>query len=241
MTNITFFSKFVSIPFVMKNCVNCEVRQLTVLKNLSSEELQKIAICKCSSIVKKGDLVFDENQKLSGVYVVRDGVCKLTKLSENGKDHIVKLVVKGGLLGHRSVISEDTTNLKAVALSDLEVCFIPKEELLSRLHENNLVAFDMLKDLAHNLKEADNYIVDIANKSVKKRLADLLLYIESNFGKEKDNTLSLMLSREEMANLIGTATESAIRILSQFKADGLVAFSGKKITILNAEGLEKVA
>ena len=99
----------------------------------------------------------------------------------------------------------------------------------------------MLKDLANNLKEADNYIVDIANKSVKKRLADLLLYIETNFGTEADNTLSLMLSREEMANLVGTATESAIRILSQFKAEGLVAFSGKKISILNAEGLEKVA
>lgn len=225
----------------MNNCSNCEIRQLTVLKSLSPQELEKISLCKCSSTVKKGDFVFDENQTLNGVYVVRGGVCKLTKLSENGKDHIVKLVVKGGLLGHRSVISEEKTNLRAVALNDLEVCFIPKEELLSRLHENSLVAFDMLKDLANNLKEADNYIVDIANKSVKKRLADLLLYIETNFGTEADNTLSLMLSREEMANLVGTATESAIRILSQFKAEGLVAFSGKKITILNAEGLEKVA
>ena len=94
--------------------------------------------------------------------------------------------------------------------------------------------------MAHDLKDSDTVIVNMAQKSVKQRLAEALLYIDVHFGTNSEGFLSVILSREDYANLVGTATESAIRILSQFKKDNLIFTSGKQIKIENIEGLKRV-
>ena len=85
-----------------------------------------MAECKTSYTIKKGEPIFEEGESTNGVYCIKDGVCKMTKLSANGKDQIIKLVKPGELLGQRSMISEEPANLSAVALEDMEVCFVPK-------------------------------------------------------------------------------------------------------------------
>ena len=97
---------------------------------MSKEELKKVSDSKTTKTVKKGDPIFEEGDKLNGVYCVRNGVSKLSKLSANGKDQIVKFASKGEVLGQRSVISQESTNLSAIAVDDMEVCFIPKESCL---------------------------------------------------------------------------------------------------------------
>src|SRR5690606_16245411 len=111
---------------------------------------------------------------------VKDGICKLSKLSANGKDQIVKLVLKGDLLGQRSLIGDESANLSATALSDMEVCFIPKTEIIGNLQKNSSFSMDVMKQMAKDLKESDNIIVDMAQKSVRQRLAETLLYIDTN-------------------------------------------------------------
>ena len=224
----------------MSKCEQCIIRQFNSLKALTKEELMRISNCKTSHFVKKGDVIFDEGDKLNGIYCVRDGVCKLTKLSENGKDQIVKLVVKGDLLGQRSIISEESTNLSAVALNDMELCFIPKNEILEDLERNPKFTLDVLKQMALDLKEAGEVIVNMAQKSVKRRLAETLLYVHDNFGTKADGSLMITLSREDYASIVGTATETTIRTLSQFKKDKLISLNGKKITILDFDGLNDV-
>jgi len=200
----------------------------------------RISACKTSKTVKKGDIIFDEGEMLNGVFCVREGIGKLTKLSANGKDQTVTLVVKGELLGQRSIISEERTNLRATALNDMELCFIPKSEIMMDLNKNPNFTLDLLKRMALDLKEADNVIVDMAQKSVRQRLAEALLNINESFGTNPDGTLSVLLSREDFANIVGTATESAIRVLSQFKKDGLISTVGKQIKIENLEGLRRI-
>src|SRR5690606_15109736 len=117
-------------------CENCIVRQFNSLRAMSKEELKKVSDSKTTKIIKKGEPLFEEGDKLNGVYCVRDGVSKLSKLSANGKDQIVKLATKGEVLGQRSVIAEEITNLSAVAVSDMEVCFIPKESITHTLQRN---------------------------------------------------------------------------------------------------------
>ena len=185
-------------------------------------------------------MIFDEGEVLNGVYCVKDGICKLSKLSANGKDQIVKMVIKGELLGQRSIVSDERTNLKAVALNDMEVCFIPKSEIIADLQRNTKFSFDVLKDMAHDLKEADDIIVNMAQKSVRQRLAETLISIDKSFGTNSDGTLSVILSREDFASIVGTATESAIRVLSQFKKEGLISTTGKQIKIKNLEGLKRI-
>lgn len=207
---------------------------------MSKEELKKVSDSKTTKIIKKGKPLFEEGDKLNGVYCVRDGVSKLSKLSANGKDQIVKLATKGEVLGQRSVIAEEITNLSAVAVSDMEVCFIPKESITHTLQRNPNFTLEVLRHMAHDLKEADDVIVNISQKTVKQRIAEAFLYLKNNFGEDKEGFLALTLSREDISNVVGTATESAIRIISEFKKKGLIHTSGKKIGIKDERKLMEI-
>jgi CRP-like cAMP-binding protein len=225
----------------MSKCEQCIVRQFSSLKALNKEELLKMANCKTSYTIKKGEPIFEEGETLKGVFCVKDGVGKLSKLSSNGKDQIVKLVKLGELLGQRSMISEEAANLSAIALNDMEVCFIPRKEILGFFDKNNEFSMNVMKTICGDLKEAEDHMVSMAQKSVKSRLAETLIYLEDTFGKNDDGSLYLQLSREEIAGLIGTATESCIRLLSDFKKLGCIDLVGKKIIVLKRNELIKLS
>ncbi|MEK6152237.1 Crp/Fnr family transcriptional regulator [Flavobacteriaceae bacterium 3-367] len=222
-------------------CENCIIRQFNSLRAMSKEELKRVSDTKTTKIIKKGASIFQEGEKLNGVFCVRNGVSKLSKLSANGKDQIVKLATKGEVIGQRSVVADECTNLSAVAVSDMEMCFIPKDTILSTMHKNPDFTLEVLRHMAHDLREADDVIVNISQKTVKQRMAEALLYLKSNFGEDADGFLALTLSREDIANVVGTATESTIRIISEFKKKGFIATSGKKIAIAHEKKLRDLA
>jgi len=224
-----------------QRCENCIVRQFNSLRAMSKEELKKVSDSKTTKVLKKGEPLFEEGEKLNGVFCVRDGVSKLSKLSPNGKDQIVKLATKGEVMGQRAIIAEETSNLSAIAVSDMEVCFIPKDSIATTLHKNPNFTMEVLRHMAHDLKEADDVIVNMSQKTVKQRIAEAFLYLKNNFGEGEDGFLKLTLSREDIANVVGTATESAIRIISEFKKKGLLHTSGKKIGILDERKLKDLA
>ena len=217
------------------------MRQLSSLKELTRDELIRISHCKTSKIIKRGEILFNEGDHVNGVFCIKDGVCKVSKMSENGRDQVIKLVKKGDLLGERSLITGGPANLTASALNDMEICFIPKEEIVRDLKRNNNFTMSMLKDLAESLRNADEVIVDMAQKTVKQRLAETLIHLDKKFVKDDQGYIDVYLTREDIANIIGTATESAIRILSDFKKNGLIDFKGKRISILDVRGLERIA
>ncbi|QYS89213.1 Crp/Fnr family transcriptional regulator [Flavobacterium columnare] len=225
----------------MSKCEQCIVRQFSSLKALTKDELLRMAECKTSYTIKKGESIFEEGDMTNGIFCIKDGVCKMTKLSTNGKDQIVKLVKSGELLGQRSMISEEPANLSAVALEDMEVCFVPKSEILKFFNQNNQFSMNIMKTICSDLKEADDHMVSMAQKSVKERLAETLIYLEETFGNNEDGSLRIQLSREELAGIIGTATESCIRLLSELNKQELISISGKKIAIKNKNQLRKIA
>ncbi|CAM1347488.1 MULTISPECIES: Crp/Fnr family transcriptional regulator [Tenacibaculum] len=225
----------------MSKCEQCIVRQFNSLKALTKDELVRISGCKTSKLVKKGEVLFEEGEHINGVFCIKDGVCKVSKMSDNGRDQIVHLIKKGDLLGERSLINNETSNLKAIAVNDMEVCFIPKEEIIKDLEKNQNFTMEILKNMALSLKNADNVIVDMAQKTVKQRLAATLLYLDERFLKNSEGAIDVNFSREDIANIIGTATESAIRLLSEFKKNKLISLKGKNITILNPRGLKDIS
>ena len=225
----------------MSKCEQCIVREFSSLKTLTKEELLTLSDCKTSHIIKKGDAIFEEGENVNGIYCIKEGVCKLTKLSANGKDHIVKLVTRGELLGQRSMISDEPVNLSAIALEDMQVCFIPKTEVMGYFDKNNKFSLSVMKSICGDLKDADDHLVNLAQKTVKERLAETLLYLHDTFGKKEDNSLKVVLSRDELASMIGTATESCIRLLSDFNKLGLIELNGKKIVLKDINALKKLA
>ena len=218
-------------------CENCIIRQFNSLRAMTKEELKRVSDSKTTKILKKGEAIFEEGEKLNGVFCVREGVSKLSKLSSNGKDQIVKLASKGVVMGQRSVIAEELSNLSAVAVSDMEVCFIPKEGIVDALHKNPDFTVEVLRHMAHDLREADDVIVNMSQKTVKQRVAEAFLYLKNNFGEDEQRFLSVTLSREDIANVVGTATESCIRIISEFKKNNFIKTSGKKIGVVDERKL----
>ena len=225
----------------MKNCEQCIVRRLNSLKHLSKDELLRMAACKTSKIIKKGQPIFEEGEHINGVFCIKKGICKVSKMSENGKNQIVSLVKRGDLIGERSLVSDEVSNLSAFALNIMEVCFIPKDEILKDLEKNPDFTMDILKTMANSLKKSENSVVNMAQKNVKQRLAETLLNLHSEFKTNQENAINIHLSREDIANIIGTATESAIRLLSDLKKREIIAFKGKDIIIVNKIKLEKIA
>ena len=225
----------------MSKCEQCIVREFSSLKALNKDELLKLSDCKTSYTIKKGNVIFEEGENVNGIYCVKDGICKLTKLSPNGKDHIVKLVSKGELLGQRSMISDEPVNLSAIALEDMEVCFIPKSEVMGFFDKNNQFSMNVMKTICSDLRDSDDHMVSMAQKNVKERLAETLIYLEETFGKNEDGSLVIQLSREELSGMIGTATESCIRLLSDFNKLGLIELSGKKIVLKDINKLRKIS
>ena len=225
----------------MSKCEQCIIRQFNSLKSLTKDELVRIAGCKTSKTIKKGEVLFEEGEHINGIFCIKDGICKVSKMSDNGRDQIVNLVRKGDLLGERSLINDEASNLKAIAVNDMEVCFIPKEEVVRDLDENPKFTMDILKNMAASLKSADNFIVDMAQKTVKQRLAATLLSLDSKFAKNENGSLDIHLSREDIANIIGTATESAIRLLSEFKKKKLIDLKGKEVFILDSQALKDIS
>ena len=211
------------------------------LKALRKEELKRMSDNKETRTIKKGSNIFQEGDRLNGVFCVRTGVSKLSKLSDNGRDQIVKLATKGEVLGQRSVITQEQANLSATALEDMEVCFIPKETITDPLRDNVHFTNAILNQMASDLKFADDVIVNMAQKTVRQRLAETLLYIEDNFGVTEDGSLKLQLTRADIADIVGTATELLIRTLTKFKKEDLVATQGKNIHLTDKRMLKQIA
>lgn len=225
----------------MSKCEQCVIRKLNSLKTLTKEELVRIAGCKTSKTIKKGAILFEEGAYINGVFCIKDGICKVSKMSDNGREQIVNLVRKGDLLGERSLINDEASNLKAIAVNDMEICFIPKAEIVRDLDNNPKFTMDILKTMASSLKKSDNVIVDMAQKTVKQRLATTLLNLDTKFSTNENGSLDIFLSREDIANIIGTATESAIRLLSEFKKKKIIDLKGKEIFILDSQALKDIS
>ncbi|WP_435254417.1 Crp/Fnr family transcriptional regulator [Tenacibaculum sp. A30] len=225
----------------MSKCEQCIIREFNSLKTLTKDELIRITGCKTSKTVRKGEVLFDEGEYINGVFCIKEGVCKVSKMSDNGRDQIIHLIQKGDILGERSLINNEASNLKAIAINDMEVCFIPKDEIIRDLENNPHFSLDLLRKMANSLKKADDVIVDMAQKTVKQRLAATLLFLEAKFEKNDNGSIKVNLSREDIANIIGTATESAIRLLSEFKKKKMIDLQGKEIVILDVKALKDLS
>ncbi len=221
----------------MGACEHCFIKNNNEFGTLIFEELENFTRSKTTLNVKKGENIVTEGHIMNGIYCLRSGKCKLSKLNTNGKSQIVKFLRQGNILGQRSVLSEEPSGLTITALEDMQVCFIPKSKILDAIGENPTFSLQLMKNISHQLNEANTSISMMAQKSVKERLADIVLQLHRIFGTDSDGYIDVRLTREEIANTIGTATESAIRLLSSFKADGILEVKGRRIKILDKEEL----
>jgi CRP/FNR family transcriptional regulator, polysaccharide utilization system transcription regulator len=222
-------------------CAKCSFESEGIFKNLTTEETDILNFEKDFRQYKRGDILYQEGNRISGFFCINSGIIKVFKTGFDGKEQIIRFAKKGDIIAYRSVLSNELACTSAKVIEDCQVCFIPSEILISFIKTNSTFALDLIKLACHELGEANSFITDIAQKTVRERLAEVLLFLVNDFGLDNDKYLKISLTREELANIVGTATESVIRLLSEFKSDMLVELNGRKIKILNARGLEKIS
>lgn len=223
-------------------CQFCNSRSKSLFCNLNIEELQYLNVSKECQVFKKGQVIFNEGVRPYGLYCINSGKIKAVKLGEEGREHILHLSKEGDILGYRAILGGDVYSCSAVVIEDASVCFIPKEVFFSMVEQNPNLSLQVIKMLSGELKTAEKSITDIAQKPVRERLAEALLLLKDVYGSESDEaTLNVNMSREEIANIVGTATETTIRLLSEFKNEKIIELHKKKIKILDLNRLVKTA
>ncbi|MEO8663976.1 MAG: Crp/Fnr family transcriptional regulator [Ignavibacteria bacterium] len=214
----------------------------SVFCKLSDTELTDLSIQKHCNYFEKGETIFNEGNLPHGLYCINNGRIKIFQSGSDGKEQIIRLVKDGDIMGYRALISGEGYSASAVAIEDSKVCLIPKNVFFELLTSNSDITTKVMKLLAHELKEAEDKITELAQKPVIERLAEALLMLKEYYGYEKDdNSLNITVTREEIANIIGTATETTIRLLSDLRKQGIIELDGKKIKILDNSGLIKLA
>ncbi len=224
------------------HCAQCEKRADSIFCCMHGESLDDISDSKTCSIYRKGQVLFNEGGHPFGIYCVNKGKIKVSIIGDEGKEQIVRLAKDGDVLGYRSMIASERYNATATALEDSQVCFIPRDMFLTALKKDSTLSVEVMKLLSSQLKEAEIKLTHLAQKPVRERLAETLLFLKETYGFEPGTeVLSVQLSREEIANLVGTATETAIRLLSEMNKEKIIELVGKKIKITNLKALIRTA
>ena len=226
------------------SCAVCGSRKDSLFSELSNEDLETMSLHKTCILYKKGQTLYYEGTRPMGLFCVNSGKVKVFKITSDGKEQILHLTKPGDFIGYRALISEDFYSASATVIEEAAVCYIPKADFLKILNGNPSFFKRMMKKLSDDLGIMEQRLVTIAQKSVRERLATTLLMLKETYGmegEEKSTLIDIALSREDLANIIGTATETVIRLLSEFKNQELISLQGKKIKVLNPQGLLKEA
>lgn len=222
-------------------CTYCSVKNNTIFRHLTKQESDFLEEYKTCRFYSKGSIIYNEGSKINGVYCVNNGILKIFKTGIDCKEQIVAFAKKGNIIGYRSTISGELACTTAKVLEDAEICYIPGEVIFKIVKSNGSFALDLLQLTCKELGEANDFITDIAQKTVRERLAEVLLQLNSDFGTDSSGNIAINLTREELANIVGTATESIIRLLSEFKHDRMIEINARKIKLINIQALERIS
>lgn len=219
----------------------CNLSGFQLFKKLNEQEFAQLNYDKTCSLYKKGSIIYREGSRLTGFYCVTRGIVKIFKTGMDGKEQIIRFAKRGEIIAYRSLLSQELACTTSKVIEEAVLCHIPYQTLIYLIQNNWEFSHHMLQIVCKELREANDFITDIAQKTVRERLAEILLLLKDSFDLDQASTLQISLTREELANMIGTATESVIRLLSEFRQDKLIELQGRKIKLLNIPALTKVA
>lgn len=213
-------------------CETCLSRKKSLFGSFSCEEVEGLNEQKTCAYYKKNQPLFLEGSIPRGVFCINEGKVKIFGRGQEGKEQIIHISKAGEIVGFRSMFSGEPYAVSASTLEESNICFIGKDDFLSLVDTNTTLRNGIMRELSKELAERAHFITDMAQKSVRERLASALILLNDIYGEEMIN-----ISREDLANFVGTATETLIRLLKDFKDENLIKTHTRKIEIINQEGL----
>ena len=182
---------------------------------------------------KKKENIYKQGSFPKGIFYLNSGKAKVFKENKDGKELITSLLKEGDFFGYTSLLENTEYSESAQTLENAVVTFIPKEDFFNLIYNNQSVAKKFIHILTDNIVEHQQHLLDLAYSSLRKRVAEALLLLQEKFKKQEEKTFSMAISRDDLANIVGTATESLIRTLSDFKDEKLIEIKEGKIFLVD--------
>jgi CRP/FNR family transcriptional regulator, polysaccharide utilization system transcription regulator len=250
---------YITKPFdktELLNAVESRIRKAEVLKKeyekdfdglstfiseiAGSNALKKFLEGKKTNHYKKKETIYLEGNYPNGLYYINKGKVKIFKTHEYGKELITDLLKDGDFFAYTSLLEEKPYGESAETLEDSEITFIPKDEFHNMIFGNVSVTRSFIKILTKGVVDKQERLVDLAYSSVRKRTAEALLLLQDKYQNKDEGQFAMAIARDDLANIVGTATESLIRTLSDFKEENLIEIKGGKIKIINENKLRSL-
>lgn len=225
-------------------CESCSSRCKSIFCDLDMASLSFISQSKVTNEYKKGQIVFAQGNPPFGLYNIQSGKVKIYKLGSDGKESIVRIAGPGDVIGHRNLFSKEIYTVSAMVIEDASICFFDKKYIYTVLESKPSVALNLIEKLSQDMGDAHDRNASLSQKSARERLAELFLSFRKNFGVEEADgrcRLEIKLSRDEIASIVGTAHETIIRLISEFKEEGILEQERKTIFIKDEEKLLEFA
>jgi CRP-like cAMP-binding protein len=215
---------------------------LTVWDVLTPDERQFVRNNYTVHYFKKNEMIHSEGETPTHMMILASGKVKVYKEGVGSRYQIIRMLKPGEHFGYRAIIANETYNTNVNAFEASTVYMIKAEIFLSILRHNNAFCYRFLEELATDLAASDARTVNLTQKHIRGRLAEALLLLKTNYGLEEDGaTISIYLSREDLANLSNMTTSNAIRTLSNFVNEHVIAMDGRKLKIIDEERLRKIS
>jgi CRP/FNR family transcriptional regulator, polysaccharide utilization system transcription regulator len=223
-------------------CPHCLANKMSVFHVLTDEERIVLAFKHVCLHFKKGDIIYREGEKPTGLLCLSAGKVKIFKEGVGGREQIVRMAKPVGFIGYRALFASEYYMATAVAIEDSTICIIEKEALFTVLRTNSELSLNIIRAFATELGLSNTRTVTLTQKHIRGRLAESLIFLKDTYGLEEDEkTIKVYLSREDIANLSNMTTSNAIRTLSNFASEGVIALDGRKIQIKDFDKLEKIS
>jgi len=223
-------------------CEECIDNKMSVFSVLSDEQKEAFKKNYSSQSFKKGEIIFKEGDKPTGLVWLSEGKVKIFKEGVGGREQIVRMAKPVGFIGYRALFAEEHHHYTGVAIEDSTICTIERETIYKVLRLNSELCLSIIKAFATELGFSNNRTVTLTQKHIRGRLAESLIFLKDTYGFEDDETtIKIYLSREDIANLSNMTTSNAIRTLSTFAGESVIGIDGRKIKILDLPKLERIS
>lgn len=230
----------------MSSQENCELSSsclnfVPVFQGMKEEEISALQEVTESQCFHKGEFIFHEGERSEKLFIINHGLIKLTKLSDDGKEQIIRLLFPGDFFGLVAMLKDVTHYSNAEALDHTDICYIKKEDFLKTMERNPDMSYRFILSLNDRLLQADEWVSLLSLMEVEQRLARVLLLFYDKIQPETKH-FTLPVTKKDMACLIGTTPETLSRRLVSFVAQNIITMNGRReITIVDFEKLSQIA
>ena len=211
------------------------------LMEISSKDfIRDLTSDRHANVYKKKQLIYSEHNRPTSLFFIQKGKVKTYKTNENGKSLVLGLYNEGEFLGHIALLEDCNYHETAVAIEDTVLAIIPKEDFDLLINNSHEISRKFIQLLAKNISEKENQLLGMAYNSLRKKVADALIILGNKYNTKNEEKFPIEITRENLASIAGTATESLIRTLGDFKNEKLIEINESAITILNKKKLENL-